>query len=454
MDEEGTGPSNPQESSPRRSKTHQNDDSEANPDRLSELPESLIVQILSLLPTEEAVRTGVLSTRWKNHWNHIDKLDFMYDIEEPSPGALESFISFVDRTLMQCNSPKIQKFSLLAFLFHEDFDHKVLDRWLQWVCSRNVECIQVEVPGISYTNPEWFYHNSSLVKLRIFDCNVTILGNVRWTSLRSLTLSYVTAEDDQIAKILWDCPVLENLILFEVTNFRRLNIMSLSLVKLTVVNFEEIAIQGLLEINAPGLKFLNLSGYFYGVVIRIIDVSLLVHANINIRHCPNPFAHENADDLLLNAATKLLRSVHHVEELTFGPELIQFRIILDPESEDQVSQPEENVGVISEDVHQLKLQIEEFMREMREQCAAQEASQAGGRPSPTASTAHAPINGAVGRGERCDHPCGRRRVREHQMARYDWPFQHHPSLEEHEQTHQAVKVVRPDICMDPVCLIE
>ncbi|KAH7856556.1 hypothetical protein Vadar_002767 [Vaccinium darrowii] len=45
-------------------------------DRISNLSKNLISHILSLLPTKYAVRTGILSTKWKWMWTSISNLDF------------------------------------------------------------------------------------------------------------------------------------------------------------------------------------------------------------------------------------------------------------------------------------------------------------------------------------------------------------------------------------------
>ena len=44
-------------------------------DRISDLPECLLIHILSFLPTQKAMATSVLSTRWKHLWTLVPKLD-------------------------------------------------------------------------------------------------------------------------------------------------------------------------------------------------------------------------------------------------------------------------------------------------------------------------------------------------------------------------------------------
>lgn len=78
-------------------------------DRISELPESLITQILFHLPTKDSVKTSVLSTRWKNLWLTVPGLDLNsvdFSYEE------DVFIDFIDRFLEFKPESRLQKFKV------------------------------------------------------------------------------------------------------------------------------------------------------------------------------------------------------------------------------------------------------------------------------------------------------------------------------------------------------
>ncbi|KAF5782341.1 putative F-box domain, leucine-rich repeat domain superfamily, F-box-like domain superfamily [Helianthus annuus] len=45
-------------------------------DRLSSLPDDLILKTLSFIDTKHAIRTSVLSSRWRYIWTSTPRLDF------------------------------------------------------------------------------------------------------------------------------------------------------------------------------------------------------------------------------------------------------------------------------------------------------------------------------------------------------------------------------------------
>ncbi|XP_057505592.1 F-box/LRR-repeat protein At1g48400-like [Actinidia eriantha] len=85
--------------------------SETGSDIISNLPESILTHILSLLPAKYAVGTSVLSKQWKYMWTNIAKLHFE-GILLLSHETTESFMSFMERVLAYLENNKLESFYL------------------------------------------------------------------------------------------------------------------------------------------------------------------------------------------------------------------------------------------------------------------------------------------------------------------------------------------------------
>lgn len=124
--------------------------SERSQDRISNLLDNILAsQILSRLPTIEAVRTCVLSKRWVHLWTHITDLHFhgpfvrpnkynsaLYRVKKNKKGAKKSsFPNFVSMVLLHLTTFNIQNF---YFYSYDDVEPSSLKAWIFAVVNRRV----------------------------------------------------------------------------------------------------------------------------------------------------------------------------------------------------------------------------------------------------------------------------------------------------------------------------
>lgn len=110
-------------------------------DRISDLPDSLLLQILSLLPLPQVIRTGTLAKRWQELWTLIPNLVFTPRTDFP-PFSRTLLTRVINRTLMQSCASKIDKFSVhISCIGTVDLD---IDLWIRIATRKNVEDLSLD----------------------------------------------------------------------------------------------------------------------------------------------------------------------------------------------------------------------------------------------------------------------------------------------------------------------
>ncbi|XP_072979071.1 F-box/FBD/LRR-repeat protein At5g53840-like [Typha angustifolia] len=132
-------------------------------DHLSDLPDSIIVAIISLLSTGDAVRTSALSSRWRNLWTYITRVDldaanwlldrfcfrndqliFVPNLSEFRVALRQerrdSLLHFVWHFMRRYQSAKVYTFRINLFLCSEHSCY--LDQWITTVASARVESLE------------------------------------------------------------------------------------------------------------------------------------------------------------------------------------------------------------------------------------------------------------------------------------------------------------------------
>uniref|UniRef100_A0A803ME70 F-box domain-containing protein n=1 Tax=Chenopodium quinoa TaxID=63459 RepID=A0A803ME70_CHEQI len=253
------------ESTSKKSKASMRNDAR---DRLSELPDEILVHILSFLPILDAVRT-VLIRRFGNLWTLVSSLhfkDYEFFKAENWPGIridydehIPRFTSFVRNVLMLHKGIPVDKF-LLRFLdvdvCDDDCESFITDikLWIRFAIGREVKELEVqfEIDDFDLFLPRCVFTSQFLVKLKFDRCEIEGLSRVQMGSLRKLSLTFVKVSNEMFKKVIFGCPSLQELVLRYAYGLNEL--------QFTAPNIEKLDLKSryLSVLDCPNLKILNI----------------------------------------------------------------------------------------------------------------------------------------------------------------------------------------------------
>ncbi|WMV43321.1 hypothetical protein MTR67_036706 [Solanum verrucosum] len=245
-------------------------------DFITELPDDVRLEIISLLCIKDAVRTCVLSKKWLSLWTLLSKFTFT---EKKLSTSIENYILFVDSVVSRALSPKVTTFAIEGGDIFR-YDSHIKD-WLNFAIQRRVEdlvCISDSCSRICEI-PEKIFDCSSLIKLHmrgLFFRDANPPWN--WQFLKIIQLGFVPLNDLSVSSLLSGCPVLESVEFYSVNGLNSLLIGSKKLKNLILKDLQNDT--GNLEINAPYLEYLNIAGNLRDLQCRLLDVSALATAKL------------------------------------------------------------------------------------------------------------------------------------------------------------------------------
>ncbi|KAL8549987.1 hypothetical protein ACS0TY_008709 [Phlomoides rotata] len=269
-------------------------------DRLSELPQSLILRILSFLPTRDVISTTLLSKRWENLWTTLPCLNFsdiVIEVDDP----VSCIRNFVNRALIFWKGTKLLKFIIEM---RGPFDNSSLagdmDLWVRFAVINKVEELNIlleydaealwwdgTVPDSKdvYRAPQCLNSCSSIRKLSLVGCNLRVRESPAWNQLKSLQMDNFSFSERLINRILMGTPRLEVFELRVVESNMNLNIRSTSLKKLKINKYlgfmdDQPSLDSILRICCPNLETLEISGVYYGKCL-FTNVSSLTDATLD-----------------------------------------------------------------------------------------------------------------------------------------------------------------------------
>lgn len=214
-------------------------------DTISNLPRNVTDTVLTCLPLRDAVRTSILSKKWRYCWMDLPKLVFDETMCQVSVNnellARYKLISIIYQVLLLHRGPLL-KFSL---------SHPVLescpeiDNFIMFLSKSRVEEFNLNIlKGEKYKMPSSFFSCRELTHLNVSSCVFTpppdFKGFRRLTSLKFVNVVLAT---DLFKSFVSTCAQLEKLTLINPSRFHCLGI------------------------SAPNLKYLHLEGTREQIVI-------------------------------------------------------------------------------------------------------------------------------------------------------------------------------------------
>jgi hypothetical protein len=248
-------------------------------DYISTLPDAVLGDIISLLPTREGARTQTLASRWRHLWRSAP-LNLDYD-DLPAEGDL--LIALIAQILSaHTGSGRRLRISANHLCHHP----ATVDAWLRSPALSNLQELEFcraanHLPILPAVAASTFRHSSSLCVATISQCRLSdgIFETLHFPQLKQLTLEEVSISEGSLHRVIAGCPVLESMLLNRSTGFKCVRICSPSLraIGVRVRSFQRPKI--IVE-DAPYLeRLLRLD------VDEGLDISVISAPNLEIMGC-------------------------------------------------------------------------------------------------------------------------------------------------------------------------
>ncbi|KAF8407749.1 hypothetical protein HHK36_006884 [Tetracentron sinense] len=233
-------------------------------DIISNLPDHVIETILVHLPIRDAVRTSVLSHKWRYKWATIPELVFD-DYSIPPPFFdhntiltaqdviihMHKLVNSIDRVLLLHNG-LVHKFDLSTRFLNDSF----IDSWILFLSRNGIKELTLKYRGEKhYRVPYSFFSCQAITCLKLLCCILEPPFVFKgFSHLKSLNLHSVILSDDVFETIISNCIALERLRVIELYGCTHFKIRGL--------NLQHLYFQGELThicfIDAPRLSFVSI----------------------------------------------------------------------------------------------------------------------------------------------------------------------------------------------------
>ncbi|KAG7574494.1 F-box domain [Arabidopsis suecica] len=208
-------------------------------DRISQLPDQLISQILSHLPIKESVKSSVLSTRWRSLWLWVTDLEL---ISKDYPD-FDAFVGFGESFFDSNRVSSLHKLKLaIDEVYYEVDDVSYLTSWIDAAIKRKIQhlsfhwCVHRPFHMMNHLR---LYNCETLVYLDLLGVSIDNAEFVSFPCLKTMHLDDILYPNEATLEKLVSCccPVLEELKIFisDGGDLKGFQVHSLSLKRFTLI---------------------------------------------------------------------------------------------------------------------------------------------------------------------------------------------------------------------------
>ncbi|XBI03373.1 hypothetical protein VPH35_131796 [Triticum aestivum] len=257
------------------------DDGGAAEDRISQIPDAILGEIVSLLPTKEGARTQILASRWRHLWrsaplnldcNRVDRVISRILAAHTGPGRRLCLPALHAGSALFYGRPAAK---LEALFRSPALDNLQELEFCYFVSNR-------QIPGAPLCPPASAFRFAATLRLASIElCHLVddLVQSLHFPQLKHLELTEVVISEGALHSLIAGCPALECFLLWNISGFRCARINSLTIRSIGVLApddsmgtplFEELVIE-----NAPLLERLLRIKLLDGLRVSVVNAPKL-----------------------------------------------------------------------------------------------------------------------------------------------------------------------------------